>query len=246
MYTIRTLKNPELAANHVAELLACDAAAARQKGESLHVCLSGGSTPKLLFSLLARDYAQSLPWEMVHFWWGDERCVPPDDPDSNFGVVQELLFQHINIPAGNIHRIQGETPPEEEAVRYEQELKANLPLTNQGLPVLDWVMLGMGSDGHTASLFPSMLPLDFNQTTVIAEHPESGQKRVSLGAGVLCAARKMSVLVTGESKAKIIRHIINHTPEAEAYPMFVVSQHAEFPNWVLDKGAASKIGKSKE
>lgn len=125
-----------------------------QQGKPVHISLSGGSTPKMLFKRLASaDYANSIQWQNLHFWWGDERCVAPDDAESNFGEANTLLFSQITIPPENIHRIRGEDNPELEAQRFAQEMSSLVPCQN-GTPVFDWILLGVGPDGHTASLFP--------------------------------------------------------------------------------------------
>ena len=130
------------------------AAAVRQKTDGpFHIALSGGGTAKLLFRLWAQEYVRKIAWSRLRFYWVDERCVPPDDPESNFKYADELLFQKIGIPDNHLFRIRGEEDPEQEARRYAAAVRAELPLQD-GLPRFDAVVLGIGDDGHTASIFP--------------------------------------------------------------------------------------------
>jgi 6-phosphogluconolactonase len=157
----------------------------------LTVALSGGSTPKILFDLLATDYKDKFNWSEIHFYWGDERCVPPTDNDSNFKMTKEHLLNLIRMPEANIHRVLGENDPIEEAERYGQLIESNLP-KQEGNPVFDIIILGMGTDGHTASIFPHEIELlDSSKTCEVANHPESGQKRVSLTGPVINAAKNV-------------------------------------------------------
>jgi len=138
-------------AQHAVEKIAQEFVIYSQVNHPVHISLSGGSTPKLLFKTLAQaPYADAINWKNLHFWWGDDRMVSPTDPESNYGEVQKLLFDHINIPAENIHRIRGENEPHLELKRFQEEVSA---VISDG--VFDWIILGMGADGHTASLFPN-------------------------------------------------------------------------------------------
>ncbi|MFT4835551.1 MAG: 6-phosphogluconolactonase, partial [Psychromonas sp.] len=136
------------------EKLAEDFLLLSQKETVSHISLSGGSTPILLFKYLANSpYAQKINWQNLHFWWGDERCVAATDSESNFGQCKKFLFDQIIIPAENIHRIRGENSPQQEVIRYAQEIRNHIDSVN-GIPQFDWILLGVGNDGHTASLFP--------------------------------------------------------------------------------------------
>ena len=149
-----------------------------EQSHTFHIALSGGSTPKILFELLADEYEEEIEWEKVHFWWGDERCVPPTDDDSNYKMTKERLFDHISIPKSNIHRVLGENNPVDEAIRYGKLVDDSLPVS-KGQPAFDLIMLGMGGDGHTASIFPHEMELLNNKATcAVATHPESGQKEL--------------------------------------------------------------------
>ena len=165
-----------------------------------HIALSGGSTPKILFQLLAQDYRDKIPWHEIHLWWGDERCVPPDHEESNFQMTKELLLDQVNITSDHIHRVRGEDDPKAEANRYGKELLQNLPGKNS-LPQFDLIILGMGDDGHTASIFPHQMELlKLEEICAVAEHPVSGQKRITLTGPVINNACKIAFLLTGENK----------------------------------------------
>lgn len=212
-----------------------------QLGTAIHISLSGGSTPKLLFQTLAKPpYNTAIQWQNLHFWWGDERCVPPSDPESNYGEVQRLLFDHIAIPNENIHRIYGELTPEQGLVHFEQDLQA-IATTQNGLPVFDWIILGMGADGHTASLFPHQTNFADPNLALIAQHPESGQYRISKTARLIENAKRVTYLVTGASKAKILNQIQTTAAEDLPYPAAKIKSQQGITEWYLDKEAAALL-----
>ncbi|KUI97461.1 6-phosphogluconolactonase [Vibrio sp. MEBiC08052] len=228
-------------ADEVVHSLADDLKAYSEQGHPVHVSLSGGSTPKMLFKLLASaPYATSIQWHNLHFWWGDERCVAPDDAESNYGEANALLFSQIQIPAENIHRILGENDPAPEVERFAQEMLDQVP-TQDGTPVFDWILLGVGADGHTASLFPGATNYQDSALALVASHPESGQLRVSKSARVLQAAKRISYLVLGAGKADIIHEIHTTAAEALPYPAAKVQSSQGETEWYLDKDAAAKI-----
>ena len=215
-----------------------------------HISLSGGSTPQGWFRMLAQSaHAAAVRWENLHFWWGDERCVPPDDEESNFGTAQRLLLAHVPLPPGNIHRIRGEDRPETEVLRYAAEIRQYVPVGATGLPSFDWVLLGMGDDGHTASLFPGQTDFAEPELTVLVQHPVSGQNRISKSAALLMAGQRVDYLVTGAGKAALLRDIreMDKNPAARAQSPWpaarIFSLHGE-SNWYLDPSAASLILKS--
>lgn len=213
-----------------------------EEGRPVHISLSGGSTPKLLFKLLAQpEWADSIQWQNLHFWWGDERCVAPDDAESNYGEANALLFSHIQIPAENIHRIRGEDDPEHEAKRLADEINTTVPEKN-GLPAFDWILLGMGDDGHTASLFPGQTDYDEPALTVVAAHPQSGQLRVSKSARLLNNADRISYLVLGAGKAEMIEAIHGDNAQADLpYPAAHIQSTHGKTEWYLDAAAAKAL-----
>ncbi|OOF55508.1 6-phosphogluconolactonase [Rodentibacter genomosp. 2] len=208
-----------------------------QSAHPVHISLSGGSTPKLLFKTLSQlPYQTAINWQNLHFWWGDERMVAAQDPESNYGEVQKLLFDHIQIPAENIHRIRGENEPQVELKRFQEELSA---VISDG--VFDWIILGMGADGHTASLFPHQTNFDDENLAVIAKHPESGQIRISKTAKLIKQAKRITYLVTGEGKAEILKEIQTTSAENLPYPAAKIKAQNGITEWYLDKAAAALL-----
>lgn len=213
----------------------------KNHNEVSHISLSGGSTPKRLFNLLAQTpYKEGINWDTLHFWWGDERCVPASDAESNYGEADNLLFQHINIPAKNIHPIIGDNLPEQEAARFAEEMNECIA-TENGIPVFDWILLGMGEDGHTASLFPGQTDYQEEKIALVASHPESGQLRVSKSAALLANAKRISYLVLGEGKAQVLNEI-KHSPVGSLpYPAANIHSTSGVTEWYLDSQAAKLL-----
>lgn len=204
------------------------------------VALSGGSTPKTWFEELANKHKNDIDWSRVHFYWGDERCVPPDDEDSNYGMTKKYLLDHISIPDKNIHHIQGELIPAEAAELYTKELLETMP--QNYVPSFDLLILGMGDDGHTASIFPHQIELwDSEKYCVVATHPDSGQRRVSLTGKVINGASSVAFLVTGENKAKKVMEILHKKEDSGSYPASRVTPEKGNLYWFLDQQAASYI-----
>ena len=206
--------------------------------------LSGGSTPKLLFKLLAEDYRESIDWPRLHFFWGDERCVPHDDPESNYGEVKRLLFDHVPVVPEQIHAVPTDLEPEAAADAYAETMLSLLPANSDGLPILDVNMLGMGGDGHTASIFPSNMEelLDSPKICAVATHPESGQKRVTMTGPVLKASDEVCFLITGNGKTQRVAQIINEEHGAKTFPVAHIRPTAGKLIWFLDEAAAAEVG----
>lgn len=212
--------------------------------KSFHVALSGGSTPKIVFDVLAENFAGRVDWSKVHFYWGDERCVPPLDDESNYKMTVEHLFSKIAISEENIHRILGEKDPVNEAMRYANLLEINLDRV-ENVPQFDLVILGMGDDGHTASIFPHEIELwDAEDHCVVATHPDSGQKRVSINGKVINTAKEVAFLVTGASKAQKVEAVVEKTKGSEAYPASLVNPDSGSLVWFLDEEAAAKLNQN--
>lgn len=212
-------------------------------GETLTVALSGGHTPKAFFEILAQTpYKEGLSWENVIFFWGDERCVPPDNDESNYKMTNLALLSHIDIPASNIHRVLGEDPPTNEALRYSKVIEENVSSIN-GFPQFDWIFLGMGDDGHTASLFPGASNLEeMEKICVVAEHPDTGQKRVSITFPVINNAKRVSFLVAGAAKEPVFKEILEKgASEILPYPASMVNPESGLLEWYLDKAAAPEL-----
>lgn len=208
-----------------------------RQNRPVHISLSGGSTPKLLFKTLAQaPFNTEIQWQNLHFWWGDDRMVAPTDPESNYGEVQKLLFDHIDIPSENIHRIRGEENVEQELARFSAELTACVPNL-----AFDWIILGMGTDGHTASLFPHQTDFNDQNVAVIAKHPETGQIRISKTASLIEKAKRITYLVTGASKAEILKEIQTTPAEVLPYPAAKIKAKDGITEWYLDSDSAELL-----
>lgn len=209
-----------------------------------NVALSGGNTPELFFKNLSefdRQKANKMNWSKIHFFWGDERCVPPDHKESNYGSANKELFSKINIPESNIHRIEGEKDPEEEVVRY-SELLGKFIERKGGIPIFDWIFLGVGEDGHTASIFPDQMDLiASDKICEIGIHPVSGQKRITLTGSVLNMAKRITFMAVGTEKQDVINHIINRNRAANNFPAAKIQAQNGKVDWYLDAAAAEQI-----
>lgn len=202
------------------------------------LALSGGSTPKAIFDYLAENYKSKINWKKIHFFWGDERCVPPNHADSNYLMAYKHLFSKIIIPEGNIFSIKGEYNPEVESKRYSEVILKNVPLVNS-IPSFDLIMLGLGEDGHTASIFPDRLDLfQSNNICEVVIHPATKQQRITLTGKVINNAKKIVFLVADESKRKVVDKVLNKKECFKTIPAsFINPTHGELI-WLLDKEAA--------
>lgn len=214
--------------------------AVEQKPDKFFIAISGGSTPNVLFKCLANSpFKEKIEWRKIHFFWCDERCVPPSSSESNYGIASRYLFNFIPIPGQNIHRIYGESEPRTEVIRYANEIEHNLPFDNNDLPQFDLVLLGMGEDGHTASLFPTKNFLFlFSNIAGVSQHPATSQKRISLTKDVLCNSKKISFMVTGRGKAKVLSEIIKELPSSKNYPAAEIKPVNGKIDWMIDKEAS--------
>ncbi|MCE7055893.1 6-phosphogluconolactonase [Algoriphagus sp. AGSA1] len=209
--------------------------------QTIHVALSGGSTPKIVFDYLAGNFGNEIDWSRIKFYWGDERCVPPTDDESNYKMTVDHLLSKIEIPSFNIFRVLGENDPEGEAERYSQVLDTELPKEND-TPQFDLVMLGMGDDGHTVSIFPDSISLwDAEENCVVATHPDSGQKRVTITGKIVNNAKAVAFLVTGANKAEKVREILKKEHDFASYPASLVQPSQGELSWFLDRDAARDI-----
>ncbi|WP_320113475.1 6-phosphogluconolactonase [Draconibacterium orientale] len=209
--------------------------------EVFDIALSGGNSPKGLFKKISKKYADRIPWERIHLWWGDERCVPPTDEQSNYKMTVDYLLSNISIPEENIHRIKGEEDPEQEALRYSQEMEQSLNSRGKD-PVFDLIILGLGDDGHTASIFPDQMELfEDEQSCAVAVHPLTGQKRITITGNVLNNANQVFFLVTGSNKALRVSEIMNDNDAAQLLPAYYISPKNGILTWFLDDEAAAQI-----
>lgn len=205
--------------------------------------LSGGSTPLNLFQVLRQaEYARRVDWSRVHLFWGDERCVSADHPDSNYRAVREALLKFVPIPLANIHRIPGEFEPEAAAQAYENTLRRFF--AGESPPRFDLILLGLGDDGHTASLFPGSPAVAEQERWVIsAEHttpPPPLVSRITLTLPVINAARRVVFLVSGAGKAKILGEVLKLGKSAETYPAQLIRPRDGQLTWLVDRDAAGR------
>lgn len=218
-----------------------------EERDGLSISLSGGSTPKALFEHWSANYSKSIDWQRISFFWGDERCVPPGDSMSNYGMTKRLLFDKVEkIDKSKIYRIHGEDNIQDEIGRYESLMNRHLPKEN-GIPCFDIMMLGMGDDGHTVSIFPNRIDLwDNANNCVQAEHPETGMKRISLTGRVVNNAANIAFLVTGKNKAEKVRQIIERRESfMNIYPAARVNPVHGNLYWFLDEEAAGQLSQLK-
>ncbi len=208
------------------------------------IALSGGSTPKILYGLLGTEpYRDQINWASVEIFWSDERCVPPDSADSNYALAQEVLLSKIPIPANQIHRMPADQPDREAASReYTSEMQRTFG-TN-GIPSFDLLQLGMGPEGHTASLFPHQESLHEQQRLVIPVIvPKPPPPRLTFTPPLLNAARHVLFLVTGSEKAEAVQAVLEGPDQPEEYPAQIVRPPKGEVVWMLDTGAAAKLTK---
>lgn len=217
--------------------------AVQQRGQAL-IALSGGSTPLGLFHLLGSDaYRATLPWTQLHFFWVDERLVSPQDQESNFGQFKINVLDPLKISPQQIHAIDGNLPAEEATLKYEQVLHG-FAQAGQELPRFDWVLLGMGADGHTASLFPGQWNVEMAEKTVLAVTADYGGRpsaRVTLTPRILNLARQVVFMVSGTGKARRLQEVL----QGERDPMQLPAQQIQPVDgrlvWMLDEAAASRL-----
>ena len=200
------------------------------------VVLTGGNTAAKIYRLFATPrFEDDIPWESVHLFWTDERCVAPESNESNYGTIHRAFLNAVPIPDKNIHRIYGENNPEDEANRYASEIQNHLAATNISKYCFDWVLMGLGMDGHTASLFPEQEALLNPQGFCdVAHHPETNQKRITLTVPIFQRAKQITYHITGPEKARIVSELISESSESKNYPAAKI--HGE---WYLDEAAAS-------
>ena len=203
--SIEILPDGDALALRTADLFAMAAQEAAAARGRFAVALAGGETPRALYRLLARQqFSQKVPWRRVQLYWGDERCVPPEDPQSNYGMARDTFIKHVPIADANVHRMRGEDAPEEAAKAYDAELRglAAQERPRVDVPVFDLVLLGLGTDGHTASLFPHSDALAVEDRFAVATAAPDGSPRLTVTAPVLNAARRVWFLVSGAEQGR--------------------------------------------
>jgi len=241
MENIQIFPGVDALAHAAAELITTAATESIAARDVFHLVLSGGSTPRAIFSLLNREpYAQKIHWEKVHLWWGDERCVPPVHPDSNYRMAYDIFIKNLPIPDSQIHRIQAELPARQAAENYEMAIREKLP--SETFPLFDLVILGLGEDGHTASLFPHTSALSEKAKWVTENFvAKLDAWRITLTIPVINAARQVVILVSGESKAQTLKLVLQSPYEPEIYPIQMIKPEKGTKTWLLDAQAAAKL-----
>ncbi|MCF6768339.1 6-phosphogluconolactonase [Thiotrichales bacterium 19S11-10] len=210
----------------------------------IHWALSGGSTPQAIFKALAEpDNKSRIAWSKIHFWWADDRCVPSNSPESNYGVAKALLLDHLNISPDQIHYVKGELPPPQAAIDYIHQMGLSIKQFKNELPVFDLIWLGMGDDGHTASLFPGKFSYDDHSWVVVAHHPKTSQPRVTLTLPVINQAKNIMFIVTGNSKAEMLKAVTSGTDVSLLYPAANVQANDGSLVWYVDEEAAELLDK---
>ena len=201
------------------------------------VVLSGGSQGPALYGKLTKPkWRGRIPWESVHIFFADERCVSPDDEESNFNVISGHLLNHISIPEKNIHRIRGEFDPVEESFRYAEEIQSHLLLRKEKACFFDWVFLGVGPDGHTASLFPGHKLKNSKKLCEMTQHPKTGQLRITMTPLAINNSRRITFHAIGKRKSEIVLKLATDPSAAKLFPAAQIRGE-----WFLDIEAASGL-----
>lgn len=203
-----------------------------------NIAVSGGNTPALMFDLWANEYADQTPWDRIFFYWVDERCVPPENSDSNFGIMRSLLLGIVPISYMHVFRIRGEEKPAKEAVRYSELVARQVPEKN-GWPEFDIILLGAGDDGHTSSIFPGQEALlSSSLIYVVSSHPRNGQKRIAMTGIPILNARRVIFLITGKAKAEVVEDIYH---SGDSGPAAYIAHHAQNVELFMDRAAAMYV-----
>jgi 6-phosphogluconolactonase len=238
MATVRIFNDLESMAEEIAFSWSDQIQQAEKTDDVFSVVLSGGATASLVYRNLANlKSLESIYWERVHIFWADERCVSPEHKESNYLNIQRTFLNDIQIPEKNIHRVHGEKEPSGESLRYEKEIIDHLTLRKDQRKLFDWVLLGIGSDGHTASLFPGQESLlDTQRFCAVVEHPVTGQKRITLTPCALKRSGRVTYHVTGSGKAAIVCDLVSENSRSNRFPTDYIKGE-----WFLDHAAASLL-----
>jgi 6-phosphogluconolactonase len=240
--TVHICEDPDELARHAAQHIAGAATAAVADRGAFTLSLSGGDTPGRTYARLGSDFVESVPWDAVHVFWGDERCIPLDRSDNHFTLATELMLSRVPIPAGNVHRARGEaSDPAAAAVEYEDALQSFFAPPAGELPSFDLVLLGMGEDGHVASLFPGSVGWRERERWVVDHYVikrGARVRRLTLTMPVLTAAREVMVLVSGDLKADMLAAVLRGEADVPAREL---NAHAPLVRWIVDRDAASAL-----
>lgn len=203
------------------------------KKKIFHIAFSGGSTPSLMFDLWSKKYKEVTPWDQIRIYWVDERCVPPEDSESNYGTMRRILLENVPIRSEYVFPINGENPPEEEAKNYSKQIEEQVPFYDN-YPVFDLILLGAGEDGHTSSIFPGQEFLLTSTSSYVVSRNPNGQKRIAMTGLPLLHAKKIIFLITGKSKAKVVKDMI---ASEKAGPAAYIAHHAPDVTLYIDQSA---------
>jgi 6-phosphogluconolactonase len=236
---------PAAVAQSAASLFAETAAAAVKARGIARIAISGGSTPKTMFQLLAdptQPFRNEVPWDKLDLFWVDERCVPPDNADSNYRMTSEALLSKVPLSPERIHRMEGELDPEVASARYESAIRNAFKLEGAQTPTFDLIFLGMGDDGHTASLFPHTEGLNNLTNIVIANHvPQKDTWRITLTWPVINQGREVAFLIAGADKAAVLHDVLLGTYDPETHPSQLIRPASGRLTLLLDSAAAAKL-----
>ena len=243
--TYQVWPNAEEMALAAARLFATQVEQAAARRGVARIAISGGSTPQATFRLLAdpdQPFLATVPWDKLQLFWVDERCVPPDHPESNYGVCRELLLTKVPISEANVFRMEGELDPEEAASRYESTLRNVMKLEGAESPAFDLVALGMGPDGHTASLFPNTEALNELGRLVVANHvPQKDTWRITLTWPVINQASEVAFEVEGKGKTDVVAEVLTDPRDPDRLPSQLIRPANGKLLYLLDEDAAAKL-----
>jgi 6-phosphogluconolactonase len=239
---ITVLDDPQSLYVHAAEEIAHIAGEAICSHGEFTLCLSGGSTPQKVYDLLATRFHLSVDWKEVQFFWGDERCVPPGHPESNYAMAQRAMLSNLELRPSQVHRILGEKPPDEAARAYEGEIRAACALEPGEFPRFDLVLLGLGENRHTASLFPGSPALHEQQRIAVAVAVDAEvRNRITLTPPAINNARRVMFIVSGPAKAPAVRDVVEGPLHPDRFPAQIVAPGDGELSWMLDRAAASLL-----
>jgi 6-phosphogluconolactonase len=238
--------DPAALARRAAQYFLEMASEAVQAQGRARIAISGGSTPKTTFALLAdpnEPWRNHMPWENIDLYWVDERCVPPDHADSNYRMTREAMLDHVPLKPEQIHRIEGELEPEAAAARYESEMRNSFRLEGAESPRFDLIALGMGPDGHTASLFPHTGAIHELGRLAVANHvpQQKDSWRVTLTWPVINHASSVFFLIAGEDKAAVLNDVLTGARDPERLPSQLIWPASGILTLILDKAAAALL-----
>jgi 6-phosphogluconolactonase len=243
--TYRVLPTSAATARAAAQVFS-DAASKAAKDRGLaRIAISGGTTPKSMFALLAdpaEPFLKQVPWDRIELYWVDERCVPPDHPESNYRMTKEALLSKVPLPAEQVHRMEGELEPEVAAARYESVIRNTFKLEGAQTPTFDLILLGMGDDGHTASLFPHTGALNEMSHIVVPNHvPQKDAWRITLTWPVINQGRDVAFLIEGAEKAQVLHDVFLGPYQPDTYPSQIIRPASGRLTLLLDAAAAAKL-----